>query len=390
VRRTSLTFLAYGLMGAYGYLSYALGAVVPDLRADLGLSATAAGLHPSAFAIGMTLAGLGTARAVRGAGRRAAAWAGAALLAAGTALVAAGGALAATVPGALLIGLGGGVALATVGAALASEHGAQGPRAVLEGNVVASAGGVLAPVLIALAIAVGLGWRAGLAAALIGLLALALRFARVPLGRGEAGRREAPPGPLPAAYWLRWTLVLGIVAGEFSLVFWAGSFLREEAGLGTAAAVAGAALFNAGMLAGRAAGSRLAVAVRDPAALVRAGALLGLAGVLAFWLVPAPALRLAGLLLAGLGMANLYPAGYALALGAASGRSDQASSRLMLASGAAILLAPLGLAALADAVGLGLAVGVVPALLVATLGVALAVAPPALGSPRPEPRVRIR
>jgi len=62
----------------------------------------------------------------------------------------------------------------------------------------------------------------------------------------------------------------------------------------------------------------------------------------------------------------------------------------MLASGAAILLAPLGLAALADAVGLGLAVGVVPALLVATLGVALAVAPPALGSPRPEPRVRIR
>jgi predicted MFS family arabinose efflux permease len=271
------------------------------------------------------------------------------------------------IAGALAAGTGGGVPLVTVGAAMSSEH----PRAFLEGNVVASLCSVAAPALVAAAIAIGVGWEAGLAGAVAGLAVLALALGRAPLGAAETGTTEAQVrDPLPRAFWRRWLVLFGVVAAEFAVIYWAGSFLEETAGLGAASAVAGAGLFNLGMLAGRFAGSRMAVAVRAPAAVLQGGVLFGLAGVLLVWLGPGPVLKLAGLLLAGLGAANTFPTGFNLALAAAPGRSDQASARVMLAGGSAILLAPLALAALGDLIGLTTAFGVVPALLVATLALA--------------------
>lgn len=353
-------------MGAYGYIAYGLGAVTPGLREELGVSATAAGLHASAFAVGMLVAAVVTPRAAAATGRRAVAWGGAAGIALGSALIIAAPALPVTVAGALVAGTGGGITLNTVGAALASEH----PRAVLEGNVVASVMGVAVPMLVAAAIAMGLGWQAGLGAGIAGIAALALVLGRAPLGAAETGVTPSGRAPLPQAFWSRWAVLLGVVAAEFAVVVWAGSFLREATDLGAAAAVAGAGLFNAGMLAGRIVGSRLELAVTDPAALLRAGVLIGLAGSLAFWLAPGAGPKLAGLLVAGLGAANTFPTGYTLAVAAAPGRADQASARVMLAGGTAILVAPIGLAALADTIGLTTALGLVPVLLLATLALA--------------------
>jgi fucose permease len=77
---------------------------------------------------------------------------------------------------------------------------------------------------------------------------------------------------------------------------------------------------------------------------------------------------LTGLFLTGLGIANLYPITLSLALGLAPGRSDTASARATLAVGTAIMLAPLALGALADALGLQAAHAVVPALLALAWG----------------------
>ena len=65
----------------------------------------------------------------------------------------------------------------------------------------------------------------------------------------------------------------------------------------------------------------------------------------------------------GLGIANLYPLLLSLTLGTASNNTVQASARATLASGVAILTLPLVLGRLADAVGIGLAFGVVMLLL---------------------------
>jgi len=366
--RSGRTWLSYGFMGAFGYVSYGLGAVIPDLRAELGVSAAAAGLHGSLFAAGLLAASAVTPRVAARLGRLAVSWAGALAMVAGTALVAAGPALLVTLAGGLVLGLGGGVVIITVGAALTSEH----PRALLEGNVVASAAGVLSPLLVAAAIALGLGWEIGFGMAVAWIAVFAVLFGRARLGAAETGETPCGRESLPRAYWRRWAVIVGVVGAEFAFVFWAGSFLREEAGLAAAGAVAGAAVFNGAMLAGRIVGSRLALAVQAPERLLRGGLLLGLVGALVFVLAPVPALNLLGLVIAGLGAANTFPAAYAFALAAAPGRSDQASARVLLGCGLAILLAPLALGALGDVVGLAGAVAIIPCLLLATLVLTLA------------------
>ena len=74
-----------------------------------------------------------------------------------------------------------------------------------------------------------------------------------------------------------------------------------------------------------------------------------------------------GLFVAGIGVTNLFPLIVALALGAAPSQSNEAGARLTFASGTASLAAPLLLGVLADAVGIRLAYGVVPILVLGAL-----------------------
>ena len=150
-------------------------------------------------------------------------------------------------------------------------------------------------------------------------------------------------------------LAVGI---EFSLIFWGADFL-VAAGLSTSAAATTVSLFLWGMVAGRIAGRQIARRNASGAALAprargfRRRFFRLLAGA-------CRAVAVLGLFVAGVGVANLYPLIVALALGAAPGQSNEAGARLTFASGTAILAAPLLLGALADAVGIRLAYGVVP------------------------------
>lgn len=138
------------------------------------------------------------------------------------------------------------------------------------------------------------------------------------------------------------------------------------AGLSTSVAATTVSLFLWGMVAGRLAGRQVAHRMVTERLLLLALA-VSAAGFLVYWLAPAALVAVIGLFIAGFGVANLYPLTVALALGAAPGQSNEAGARLSFASGTAIMAAPLLLGGLADAVGIRVAYGVVPILLLGAL-----------------------
>ncbi len=89
------------------------------------------------------------------------------------------------------------------------------------------------------------------------------------------------------------------------------------------------------------------------------GVVLAGTGAAIAWISTVPVVSGAALFLAGLGVAGLYPLGVAAALAAAPGRLTLAGTRVTLASGTAILIAPLALGAAADAAGVPVAWGLV-------------------------------
>lgn len=137
-------------------------------------------------------------------------------------------------------------------------------------------------------------------------------------------------------------------------------------------------LFLGAMVLGRWLGSRLVRRWPTPPVLLGA---LGVcaAGFLIHWMSGAAWLSVAGLFVASLGVANLYPLTLALAVGTAPGQSDLASARASLASGTAIFSLPLLLGGLADRLGVGWAYGIV-LLVMALAGLVMLAAQRCVGS----------
>lgn len=360
-RRDALTWLMYGMLGVYNYLLSGLGPLMPSLRQELHLSYTVTSLHFSAWAVGMILAGLVGDRLVRTWGRRTVLWLGAAGLALGAVALTQARQPALTIGSVLLMSAIGSLVLVLIPAVLADQHGARRTLAIVEANILAAATGALAGVLIGLGQATPVGWRGPWLAILLVPLALFVSYRAVSLPPPVASRQPDAPvrgARLPAAYWAYWVTVVLVVGVEFSLIFWGADFLTS-AGLDVSAAATTVSLFLWGMVAGRIVGRQ--VAQRLPAERLLPVALAVAAiGFCLYWLAPGLPLTVLGLFVAGLGVANLFPLGAALAMGAAPGLSNEAGARLSFASGAAILVAPLLLGALADAVGIALAYAIVP------------------------------
>jgi len=377
MRRTRATWLAYLLLGAYAYLQAAPGAIVPFLRAELALGYPAAALHLTLFAAGGLLAGATGPALERRVGRTRTVWLGAAGMSAAVLALAAGRSPAATLPAALAMGWIGTWVLVGVQAALADEHREAQAVALSESNVLASAGALSVPAAVATAEAAGLGWRAGLLVAVAAFAALGLAFRATRLA--DDGVVEAGPvgGGLPRRARAALVLVGAGAAAEWSVGFWAASFLQEEVGLPAAVAVAATTAFYAAMLAGRVMGSLLARRVGAPR-LLAASLALAAAGFPLFWLAGDPVLAVAGLVVVGFGLGDAFPLSIALALKAAPGRAARVSARGVQAGALAVLSLPLGLGVLADRVALRPAFALVPVLLAlsaAALWAATATAP---------------
>jgi MFS family permease len=194
--RRSATWLAFLLYGLFAYLLTGLGAATERLRSDLGVSRAVVGLHATAFAAGIVLGGLAGHRLSRRLGRGRAAVAGAVGMAAGTALLAAGRTPPVTLAGTLAMGVSGSLVLIVAPAFLADRHGSRTGAVLARANALASLCATVAPFLVGAAVAMGVGWRAALAAGSAVLLGAALAFDRTsreppaPRGRDTAG-----PGP---------------------------------------------------------------------------------------------------------------------------------------------------------------------------------------------------
>src|SRR5215208_3818362 len=166
-RRDRLTWIAYTLLAWFAYLQAAPGLVIVHLRDELDLSYSTGGLHVAAFAAGSMAAGVASARLERALGRRALFWSAAALMGAGAIGLTAGRIAEATVGSLLVMGVGGGLLLVTIQAALADHHGERRAVALAEANVAASIAYVALIGVLSLTAALHAGWRAALLVSLV-------------------------------------------------------------------------------------------------------------------------------------------------------------------------------------------------------------------------------
>ena len=367
------TWTAYAYLSVFGFYLYAIGALTPYLRDELRLTDVQAALHPSSVAVGMVSAGAIADAVERRLGARRAGILAVGLVVAAAVAVASAAALPVTLAGAFGLGLGGGAVLSAVNQVLGRPGGIGPEVRFARANTWSMLAAFAAPVLIAALAASPLGWRA------VPLLPLAVPIGLELAGGLSVGPAQARPVAtarrrLPRAFWVAWGFVAVAVSLEFSYVVWGSSIVAAQAGVSLDTATAIAALFLAGMLAGRIALGAGLVGTTRLRWWMELALLVGAVGGVIVWVSHGTTASGVGLLLAGLGTATLYPLGLALALGRAGGATAAAGARLTLASGLAILVAPLALGAVSDAFGvvagwpLGVALCLVALLLYRSVG----------------------
>jgi MFS family permease len=368
-RRDRLTWVAYVMLAWFAFLQASPGLFVPHLRDELDLSYAVGGLHVAAFAAGSMLAGLVSSRLDQALGRRRLVWGSSAVLVAGTTGLVAGDTVQVTIGSVLVMGVGGGLLLATIQAALADHHGARSTVALTEANVAASVAYVVLIGSFALAAALDLDWRTALVASFLVPVLTWWASRGVVIDVGAA--QDTGPARLPAAFWVAAGVLVCVTAAEWCVTAWGATFVDDVVGVSTDTAITLMGAYFAGVVLGRVLGSRLARR-HHPARLLAVALVVTAVGFGVFWPSTAPAQAVVGLGLLGVGLGNLFPMALSLAVSVAPGRAGPASGRAVTMTSLAVLLAPLTVGALADATSLKSALGVVPVMLaLAALGLVL-------------------
>jgi fucose permease len=356
------TWLIYVMFSCMAFLLNGLGAVLAPLQRELGVTRGEVAFYPSLFAVGLLVVGLAGGPFVSRVGRTAALRLSLGGILLGGLLIAAPSRVA-TFLGALLLGLGAALLIQLVPAVLAAMQPHAPAAAIGEANGLASAASVLAPLAVAVALAASLGWRTGyLVLPLVALGILTFPVWRLALEDAPSSITSSPAGTA-APMLARWVDVLVSVSVEFCIIFWAASAVIAWDRASPSQAPALASLFLVGMATARALSTRIIRRVPEPRVLVLACTAVAAAGFALFWAASTLAFAGAGLLLAGLGVALLYPTTVSRVLAAWPQATDRAAARAALASGIAIGGAPFLLAQLSDAIGLRSAFLIVPALL---------------------------
>ncbi len=372
--RTRFTWFAYLSLAYFGLMTTIVSALIPFLRQDYALTFTLGSLHLTLMATGTVLIGLVGERILRAWGRGAAVWRGAAGIALGASLIAVSPNAVVSLGSSFVLGISAALLMVTLQASLSDYYGPLRGAALAEASGVASMATIVAPFWVGTAVSLGLGWRGATLAAAALLVPLALAFWRVPLPAATlAPPSDGKPHPrLPGAFWMYAFVQFLVVAVEWGIIAWGGTYLAQSGGLATAEGVRWMSIFFTAMVIGRFSGRWIAERVRGVRQMYLQQAVAAV-GFLLFWLAPSLPLRLVGLFIVGLGISNLYPFVVALADGVADGQTDLAMTRLALIGGFGILLTPLVLGWAADRLDLQQALGIIGLLLVASV-VATAVA----------------
>jgi MFS family permease len=287
----------------------------------------------------------------------------------GTIGLTAGRIVAVTVASVLVMGVGGGLLLVTIQAALTDRHGERRAVALTEANVAASISYVVLIGALSLAAALHAGWRVALLASLAVLLVVWWRNRRLAI--------DAPPlsdvvtGRLPGVFWIAAVMLFCMASAEWCITAWGATFVEGAARVSTDTAVALMGGYFGGVVVGRVLGSRLARR-HDPQRLLALALGVTAAGFAILWPATGPVQALLGLSLLGIGLGNLFPLGLSVTVGLAPDRAALANGRAVVMTSFAVLIAPLTVGTVADATSLTVALGLVPvALVLAVAGLAL-------------------
>lgn len=363
-RRDAATWTAYGLLTILTLQIGLVGPIMPYLRSEMGLTYAEGALHTSAFAIGMMFSGFLVSPIDARVGRKGVAVIAVIALVLSFTSLAFAPNLYVSVSSAAIMGLVGSMVVAIAPMILSAVHPHDFDRALAESNFTAYLGGLAAPMTVALA-SHTIGWRGAALAGFLLLIALtfAIRASHLPTDHED---KNGADGSLGLAYWCFWSLLALAVATEFCFIVWGASFLEHITKLDRESAVLGSTAFPIGMVLGRLIG--LPILKRTGAQrLAMLSLLLALIGFGVFWMSSFASMAIIGLLIAGLGTANLFATGMAMALNAAGPAMKKGAERSSIASGLAIIISPLILGALADHLGLYLAYAIVPIFIFAAL-----------------------
>ena len=364
--RDAVTWYAYLLLGYYAFIVGLQGNILPFLREELDLSYRDVSLHTSAIAAGVMLVGFLGDRAIRVLGRRHNLVAATLGSAAAMVLLTLAPVVSLSIAACFLFGVIGSLIPVIVQAVFADLEGQRRNVAIAESNAMACVFSTAAPVITALCVWLGSGWRMAVLAGVAAGLVILTSFYRLPIPEGGSARK-AGDAPLPLAYWWYWA-ALGLgVAVEFAAILWAPAYLEQVVGLDpSAAAIAATAVF-AGMLVGRVSGAALfrMFPIRN---LFFAAAATVFVGFVAYRGSIEPAVAIGGLFVLGLGAALLFPLTLTFAINAAGPAAQRGSARVMIASGLAILLGPPLLGTIADHAGLAMAMMMIPLFMVLSVG----------------------
>lgn len=373
--RDPTTRLCYAALAGYAFWLYAFGPALALLRSELHFSFTMLGAHSAVWSGGAVLAGAGFAAAARRLPRAKLLWWSALGCIAGAGLLVVAPSVSFTLLGAGVLGFSGTTMLTLTQAVLSDRHGPRRDRALTEANVGAAGCAVLAPLVLGLLHSMSAGaWRLALGLPVVLLAGLYLRFRHQPLPVRPStitadvgiGRRE----PLSPSCRLLAALVAVNMGVEFCLVYF-GAELLADTGLAAAQAATAMSTFYLGLLAGRLGGALLTRRSGRTVALLWGSLAATAGGFLLVWLSGVPAVAIVGLMVCGLGVANLYPLSLALTLAAAPRNSDRANARTQLLGGAVVTTAPYLLGSLADHVGVRAAFSIEVALVAASAALLL-------------------
>ncbi|MFI7064876.1 MFS transporter [Kribbella sp. NPDC050124] len=332
-------------LSSMGYLLAGLGACIALLARDLSESTGRLALLSSAFAVGLVVVAVVGPMLLRSLALITVLRVGSLVCAAGAVLLALAPAYGVAVAGGLCIGLGGALLVLVAPLVL---HGPTAASRLSRVNAVASATGILAPLAIGAVDSVGPTGRLALLAAVPPLVALAIFKGPVESRPDEPACESSGTATLAVALgWLRVVLAVG---AEFCFVVWAVARLAAT-GLPMATAALLGSAFPIGMAVGRAIGP---IHVRGLSPVVPGG-LLAIGGTLLVSLFDTPTAVTIGLVLAGTGVAPLYPVTLAALVATPGPNPTRLSAIGALASGTAILITPAALALLARAVPLRMA-----------------------------------
>jgi MFS family permease len=349
-------------LSAMGFVLAGLGACVAILARDLDEPTSRLALLSSGFAAGLLLVAVVGPRMLKRWPMPTVLGLGSVVCAVGAVLIAVAPTYVVAVAGGLLVGLGGALLVLVAPLML---NGPTAAARLSRVNAVASGTGILAPLAIGTLDGLGPSGRYAMLAAAPPLLLLAVLTRRatpqweskeeagVPVlidsapavGLGRKWRRVGRRVVMDVgAGWLRVVLAVSV---EFCFVVWAVARLVAS-GLPTAAAALLGSTFPIGMAVGRAIGP---IRYRGWSPVFPSGALAA-CGTLLVSLFDAPAAVALGLVVAGLGVAPLYPVTLAALVATPGLSSARLAAVGAMASGTAILVAPALLAVLARVVDL--------------------------------------